>query len=335
MANHLQMAKVNAIMTLHARGWSSRRIARELGVDRGTVCRHVRGAGGDDSNTATTAIAPPGSAAGMAGGIVPFQMASSAGRACSPGKAGPESGDDKQATLSASHCEPYRDVIEVKLAQGLSARRIHQDLLAVYDAVPSYYSVRRFVRRLTDADPLPFRRMECEPGVECQVDFGKGAPVVQAHSCRPRGRPRGRPRKRRPHVLRVALSYSRKGYSETVYRQTTENFIRCLENAFWHLGGVPRTLVLDNLRAAVTKADWFDPEINPKVQSFCKHYGIAPLPTKPYTPRHKGKIERGIDYVQNNGLKGHVFDSIEAQNRHLLHWETQVADTRIHGTTRK
>ena len=131
------------------------------------------------------------------------------------------------------------------------------------------------------------------------------------------------------------LSHSRKAYSEAVDRQTTENFIRCLENAFAHFGGVTKTLVIDNLRAAVSKADWYDPEINPKVQSFCLHYGTVILPTKPYTPRHKGKVERGIDYVQENALKGRTFSSLAEQNEFLLRWETSVADTRIHGTTRK
>jgi hypothetical protein len=120
-----------------------------------------------------------------------------------------------------------------------------------------------------------------------------------------------------------------------VSRQTTDEFLRCIENAFVHFGGAPRTLVIDNLRAAVTQADWFDPELNPKVQSFCRHYGIAILPTRPYTPRHKGKIERGIGYVKDNALKGHTFSSIADQNHHLLNWESQVADKRIHGTTRQ
>jgi DNA replication protein DnaC len=52
-------------------------------------------------------------------------------------------------------------------------------------------------------------------------------------------------------------------YSEAVYRQTTDDFLRCLENAFRHFGGVPRRVVLDNLKAAVKQADWFDPELNP------------------------------------------------------------------------
>jgi hypothetical protein len=59
------------------------------------------------------------------------------------------------------------------------------------------------------------------------------------------------------------------------------------------------------------------------------------LPTKSYTPRHKGKVERGVDYVQENGLKGHSFPDLAAENRHLAEWEKGVADTRIHGTTRQ
>jgi hypothetical protein len=93
--------------------------------------------------------------------------------------------------------------------------------------------------------------------------------------------------------------------------------------------------VIDNLRAAVSRADWFDPELCPKVRSFAEHYGLAILPTKPYTPRHKGKIERGIGYVKGNALKGRTFPSLLEQNLHLLAWETSVADTRIHGTTRR
>jgi len=177
---------------------------------------------------------------------------------------------------------------------------------------------------LTQQESLPFRRLETPPGQEAQVDFGTGARVVDAEG-----------KRRKTHLFRIVLSCSRKAYSEVVYRQTTENFIRCLENAFWHFGGVPQTLVIDNLRAAVKKVDWFEPELNPKVEAFCLHYGVTILPTRPYMPRHKGKVEKGVDYAQENGLKGLVFTSLDEQNAHLLHWETTVADTRIHGTTRR
>ena len=108
------------------------------------------------------------------------------------------------------------------------------------------------------AKPVPFRRMEVSPGFEAQVDFGTGAPVVGSDG-----------KRRRTHVLRVVLSHSRKGYSEAVFTQSTDDFIGCLENAFEHFGGVAHTLVIDNLKAAVIKADWFDP----KLAEFCRHYG--------------------------------------------------------------
>jgi transposase len=196
---------------------------------------------------------------------------------------------------------------------GLSAQRIYQDLVSEHQFAGSYDAVKRFVRQLGATEPLPFRRMETEPGQEAQVDFGQGAWVVEEGH------------RRRPHVLRVVLSCTRKGYTEAFYRQTTENFIRGLENSFRHFGGVVATLVIDNLRAAVSKADWFDPQLNPKVVSFCEHYGTVILPTKPAMPRHKGKVEAGVKYVQNNGLAGRKFDSLAAQNLFLMHWEETVA----------
>ncbi|MCI0492964.1 MAG: IS21 family transposase [Planctomycetes bacterium] len=304
MANQLKMDKAQAIRLLAERGWSRRRIARELGIHHTTVARYVQ--------ASKPTKVPAGS-----GLSKPTKVPTgSEGLEGSP--------DEAECEASRSFCEPFRELILEKLGQGLSAQRIYQDLVAEHDFGYAYDSVKRYVRRLQGGGELPYRRLECEPGQEAQVDFGRGAPVVEASG-----------RRRRPHVLRVVLSCSRKGYSEAVDRQTTDNFIRCLENAFWHFGGAPQTLVLDNLRAAVTKADWFDPELNPKVRSFGDHYGVAILPTRPRMPRHKGKVERGVDYVQENGLKGHQFSSIQEENQHLLDWETNVADTRIHGTTRK
>ena len=308
MANQLKMAQVESIQTLRARGWSQRRIARELGIHRETVQRYVRLA--EAFGESVEAPIDPGSQ----NQPNPPTGSSDQNRPNPPaGCSGP-----------ASRCEAFRAVILEGLERGLSGQRLWQDLCGEHGFEGGYDSVKRYVRRLGAATPLPFRRMECEPGAEAQVDFGTGAPAVSADGLR-----------RRTHVFRIVLSHSRKAYSEAVYRQTTDDFLRCLENAFHHFGGVPKTLVIDNLKAAVSRADWFDPEINPKVQSFCKHYGTVMLPTKPYTPRHKGKVERGVAYVQDNALKGRTFPSLEQQNQYLLGWECSTADTRIHGTTRQ
>jgi transposase len=302
---------VNTITTLKQNGWSIRRIARDLGIDRQTVRRYIRL---EQSDPKPPTKAPSGS--------------DETSKPPTNAPTGSETGSDIPVSRLpgvTSKCEPYRKVIEAKFDIGLNAQRIYQDLVTEHGYTDSYYSVRRFVNRLSSNDRcLPFRRMECDPGQEAQVDFGTAAPIID---------PDGK--YRRGYVFRITLSNSRKGYSETVFKQTTNNFISCLENAFRHFGGVPKTLVVDNLRAAVTNADWYDPDINPKVQSFCQHYNTVILPTKSYTPRHKGKIERGIGYVKNNALKGKRFSSITEQNTYLLHWEANVADKRIHGTTRK
>jgi transposase len=220
-------------------------------------------------------------------------------------------------------CEPWRVQIEQGLAQGLTVQRLYQDLVIERQFAGSYHAVRRFVAGLVGQLELPYRRLECAPGQEVQVDFGRGAWVIEAGQ------------RRRPHLFRAVLSCSRKGYSEAVWRQTAESFLRCLENAFRHFGGVPATVVIDNLKAGVLHADWYDPDLNPKLEEFARHYGTVLLPTKPVTPRHKGKIESGVKYAQNNAVAGRTFTSLGEQNRFLEHWERTVADTRIHGTIRQ
>ena len=282
--NQLNVSLQHSIATLAANGWSARKIARELGVHRETVGRYLRPL----EPVSKPAIVPAGSKAGR-----------------------------------TSQCAPLAEVIEQSLLAGLSAQRIYQDLVAGHQFTGAYDAVKRFVRRLEQKVEPPFRRMECAPGQELQVDFGQGAWVVENG------------KRRRVHLFRGVLGHSRKGYSEAVWRQTGESFIRCLENAFRHFGGVTATVVIDNLKAGVIQANWFDPEINPKLEEFARYYGTVILPTKPAMPRHKGKVEAGVKYAQNNAVKGRSFESLAAQNLFLTEWEQNVADTRIHGTTRR
>jgi transposase len=297
MANQLSMADLHSIETLRKSGTSCREIARLLDIDRRTVAKYV-------ARLENAPNAPPGS-------VATDGTAESAPAIASPN--GP-----------ASCCEPFRDLIVAALERSLSAQRIHQDLVREHGFTAKYHSVRRFVRRLLHKTELPVRRLEVDAGAEAQIDFGTGAPVHGENG-----------KLRRPWVFRIVLSASRKGYSEAVWRQSTEAFIGCLENALRFFGGVPRTLVIDNLKAAVKRGDWYDPEVHPKLQSFAAHYGTVFLPTKPYTPEHKGKIESGVKYVKNNALRARVFESLQKQNEFLLDWEQTVADTRIHGTTRR
>lgn len=354
MANRLKMATIHSVHLLHSLHWSQRRIARELGIDRETVRKYLA-CGPEQANPAipptgcpgaNPAISPvvPGPPTGGNDGIGSAERDGGSNPAIPPIGSEPSASASSPAVLPAadtpptgsvaakpptsagrqSACEPHREAIVAMFDQDFTAQRIYQELIGEHGFAAKYDSVKRFVRKLRKSRPLPMRRIECAPGVEAQVDFGTGAPVIG---------PDGK--RRKTHVFRIVLSHSRKGYGEATFRQTTEDFVRCLENAFAHFGGVPQTLVIDNLRAAVKQPDWFDPELVPRLEAFCAHYGVTILPTRPYMPRHKGKVERGVAYVQSNALKGRRFESLEAQNRHLAEWERTIADTRIHGTTRR
>ena len=281
MSNELKMDQKQSILALFSRGWSRRRISRELKIHLDTVRKYV-----SESESNSKPVKVP--------------------------------------TGSRSQCRSYHDQIIGLLEQGLSAQRIYDDLCLEHNFQGAYDSVKRYVRKLDNQSPLPFRRLESAPGEEAQIDFGKGAAIVDENG-----------KKRYPHVLRVVLSYSRKGYSEVMWTQETGSFLRGLENAFRHFGGVPKILVPDNLKAAVKIADWFDPELNPKSLDFCRHYGTTLFPSRPRKPHHKGKVESAIKYVKNHALKGRHFSSLAEENTFLFDWEKRVADTRIHGTTKK
>ena len=310
--NTLSVSLQHSILTLAANGWSQRRIARELGIHRETVGRHLQL---QDSKPAKV---PTGSESEL--DSKPAKVPAGSVEAEPPKPAKVPAGFSPR---SRSQCECWREWIEQGVLAGLTAQRIYQDLVGEHAYAGSYDAVKRFVRQLRQIQPVPFMRLEVEPGTEAQVDFGQGAWIWVNG------------RRKRPHLFRVVLSHSRKAYSEVVWQQTTECFIRCLENAFRHFGGVPQTLVIDNLRAAVTRSDWYDPELNAKVEEFCRHYGTVILPTRPAMPHHKGKVEAGVKYAQDNALKGRTFNTLAEHNLFLPEWESNVADTRIHGTTRQ
>jgi transposase len=88
------------------------------------------------------------------------------------------------------------------------------------------------------------------PGAEAQVDFFRGAPTLDAATGE----------WRRPWVFRLTLGHSRHGYEEAVWDQKLETFLGLHERAFRDLGGVPAVVRHDNLKAAVVRACFYDPD---------------------------------------------------------------------------
>jgi transposase len=183
---------------------------------------------------------------------------------------------------NTSSVEPYRELVVKLRQQSVEMAAIHERLKERgYSG--SYSSVRRFVRNLEPATPEVMARVETRPGEEAQVDFGYAGLLLDPNT--------GQLRK--AWVFVMLLSWCRHMYAELVFDQKVETWLRLHRNAFAFFGGVPGRIVIDNLKAAIVKAVWGDPEVQQSYRECAEHYGFLIAPCRPRTPRHKGKVEQG------------------------------------------
>ena len=119
------------------------------------------------------------------------------------------------------------------------------------------------------------------------------------------------------------------------FESSSQRWCELHEEAFRRLGGVPRVVVLDNLKEGVLRPDVHDPELNPLYRDVLAHYGVVALPARVRHPDRKGKVERAVGHAQETAFKGKRFESLEDAQDHLDRWTCRWADTRIHGTTKR
>ena len=312
MKPHLQ----TTVWTLLEAGASQREIQRVTGIDRKTIRGYQkRFATATVSNSPGVATGSLGVTTGSAQQIPqPWPPAS--------GLASPLTA---VAAASASACEPHRAFIEAQPRLRRNAMAIYQDLVDHHGYAGAYNSVKRFVGKLRHREPEQFDRLSFLPGEEMQVDYGEGALT----------RVPGTERLRKPRLFVATLRYSRRSYRCVVWRSSQEVWARLHEQAWLHFGGSCRYVVLDNLKEGVLKPDLYEPELNPVFGAALKHYGVVADPARVRDPNRKGTVENAIGHTQATALKGRRFETIEAQNDFLLHWETKWAAVRIHGSERR
>jgi transposase len=221
---------------------------------------------------------------------------------------------------------PFRAQVLRWREQGVEGQAIWQLLVEQHDFAGSYSSLKRFLRQVEPPDLRATVRLEVGPGEEAQVDFGYAGPF--------RDPDRGQVRK--AWVFVMTLSHSRHQYAELVFDQAIATWLRCHQHAFEWFHGVPRRVVLDNLKAAIVHAALYDPEVQRAYRECAEHYGFLISPCRPRTPEHKGKVEQGgVHYVKRNALAGRDFRDLPEGNRHLWRWCLETAGRRVHGTTKQ
>ncbi len=217
--------------------------------------------------------------------------------------------------------EPHDEQIRTWLAEpDMTLKQIWR-LLGERGLTLSYASVKRFIRSHIEAiSPKVTVRLETPPGQQAQVDFGRTRVRIggQVHSL---------------WVFVMTLSYSRHRFVRFVKRQDLATWIDCHIRAFEFFGGVPQTILLDNLKAGVIRPDLYDPTINRAYGELERHYGFTVDPARVATPEHKGKVERQMPVVRQQLVAGRSYlDSAELNQKALI-WCREQVGREAHGTT--
>lgn len=112
-------------------------------------------------------------------------------------------------------------------------------------------------------------------------------------------------------------SLARITYAEATWTQTLPDRIGSHVRMFCFFDGVPRLIVPDNLKSGVSRASFYDPEINRSYGMMASHYGVGVLPARPRKPRDKSKVENGVRFAQScilGRLRNHTFFSLAEAN---------------------
>lgn len=217
----------------------------------------------------------------------------------------------------------FAEVIEDKVLQGLTAMQIYQDLSREEDFDASYPTVQRRVRELRNIEPQVYCRMRYAPGEEAQLDFGElGRLPVEG-------------KLRKIYLFVMTLCWSRYAYYQLVTDQRVPTFLRAIRNAFEFFGGAPRRIKPDNLRSAVLIDRLGQRYYQEDFFRLAQHYGAVPDAARPGTPTDKGRTERDIGYAKGNWWRGRAFTDLEHAGEDLVRWRDEVANVRVHGTTRR
>lgn len=230
------------------------------------------------------------------------------------------------ATSSQSKAAVHRQFIVDSLSQGASSQVIHQRLVERCHFTGSYHSVYRFIKaiqanQLTDLTvPLSFA-----PGEAAQIDFGKG---VRLYDLRIK-------QEVDTWFFVMTLCWSRHQYAEIITHQDSETWLRCHQRAWSAFGGVVGKVIIDNAKCAITKACYYDPQVQRSYEQFAQEYGFIISACAPRDPQKKGRVESGVKYIKRNFLALRTFQNLQQANEQLAEWIHHTAGKRAHGSTFK
>ena len=228
----------------------------------------------------------------------------------------------------ASRLDPYRERIQELLTKypDLSAVRIREEIARGPQGYQGSVCVlRRYLRKVRPARGRVYQEVHYEPAQAMQVDWGECGHVQVGSS------------RRKVSVFVAVLCYSRMLYIEFTLSQRKAEFYRGLVNALTFFGGSPRHLIFDNLKAAVLNGSGRSACFHPEFLALCGYFCLQPIACAARDPESKGVVEGGVRYVKHNALAGRTDELLRFEDYLALAptWRDQVANLRLHDTTRE
>lgn len=239
---------------------------------------------------------------------------------------------DRAPSEAEQRLLPHRETLRAWLSgartegRPLTLTKCH-DLLTRRGVAVTYSSLYRFALKHcgVGARASTVRMAEVAPGEVAEIDFGRLGLIGDGHLTR----------RRVLWALVVTLVHSRHQYVHLTHSQTLTEVIGGLEDAWTFFGGVVARVVVDNLRAAIAKADRYDPIFSRVFEDYSRHRGFVIDPAPPAMATGKPHVERQVPYVRDNFFRGETFLDRDHAQREVIRWCVDTAGRRVHGTTRQ
>jgi len=227
-----------------------------------------------------------------------------------------------------SKLDGYKPQIDQLIAQypNLSAVRVLEEIAKGDHGYQGRITlVRDYLRTVRPARGRVYQEVFYEPGEALQVDWGECHRLTIGDTSR------------RVSVLVAVLCYSRLCYIEFSLAEKKEDFYRCIVNALKYFGGSLRKIIFDNLKAAVISGSGRHACFHPEFLELCGHFYLQPIACAKRDPESKGMVETNVRYVKQNALAGRDDELTCWEDYAVLaeYWRDQVANVRVHETTRE
>jgi transposase len=300
--------EIREVLRLWVRGEGLRSIERLSGLDRNTVRRYVAAA------QACGAVREGGE------GPLDDALLSRVAEAVRPHRA---DGHGQAWALLEAHQQELAALLDDGLTVVKAGELLGRRGVIVPQRTLHRYALKVLEHGRAGRRGVTVRVADCEPGAECQVDFGKMGLLADPAAGH----------RRVVHALIFTAVYSRHCYVHLSFRQDLAAVIAGCEAAWAFFGGIFKILIPDNMSAIVDQAHPLEPRISRAFAEYAQDRGFLIDPARIRSPQDKPRVERMVPFVRGSFFAGEQFAGLADAQRRAEEWCAGRAGRRIHRTT--